>query len=189
MRVRCVIVLAAFLLPLPMMADTTYYYTGTDFTDTTGAYTTSDSINAWFTVASPLPANLNTAGDLDDITALVTAFSFSDGVQTLSNSTPGVQYEFAVVTDVGANIFGWNIGAFISDATSGYTIDEIASSGMSEDGSGFGEDVAFDNYGTDSGATDIPGAWAMTPEPSSIILLLTGMAGIAGVARRKFSRA
>jgi hypothetical protein len=189
MRLRTLALLAAFLLPLPMMADTTYYYTGTDFGVVTGSYTTSDSINGWFSVASPLPANLNNAGGLDDITSEVTAFSFSDGVQTLTNSTPGVQSQFAVVTDNNADIYAWLFGAFIKDA-GGNTIDEIASTGLPPSA----EEYAFINYANDEGITFTSGTWSsssssVTPEPSSLILLLTGMSGIAGVVRRKLSRA
>lgn len=188
MRVQTLAMLAALFLPLPMMADTTYYYTGTDFGLATGSYTTSDSINGWFSVASPLPANLNDAGNLYDITALVTAFSFSDGVQTLTNSTPGVQSQFAVVTDGSADISAWLFGASISDA--GGTIDEIASMGMPP----FAEEYAFIDYSNDEGITLTSGTWSetppsVTPEPSSIVLLLTSMAGFAGITRRKFSRA
>ena len=58
---------------------TTYRYTGNPFTFVSGPYTTSDFVTAMVTLAGPLGANM----PLTDVTP--TAFTFSDGVQTITN--------------------------------------------------------------------------------------------------------
>jgi hypothetical protein len=44
-----------------------------------------------------------------------------------------------------------------------------------------GESITFGSWSTTPSST--------TPEPSSLVLVLTGLSGLAGVARRKFPRA
>jgi hypothetical protein len=47
-------------------------------------------------------------------------------------------------------------------------------------------DDAFNNEGTTSINFTVTGDTATTPEPSGLILLGTGILGLAGAARRKF---
>jgi hypothetical protein len=186
MHVRSLVLLAAFLLPLPMMADTTYTYTGNDFVFATPPYNPSDSITGWFTVATALPDNLNDAGGLYDITSQVTAFSLSDGVQTIDNANASFS-QFGVVTDGNGDLFAWVFGAKVASGT-GATTGLVESEGVA---GGMGNDVADLNSSEAFNAT--PGTWAessssLTPEPSNFLLLLTGLASMAGIARRKLSR-
>ena len=60
---------------------TTYQYTGNPFTFVTGPYTTSDFVTGMVTLAGPLPPNMPSP-------VTPTAFTFSDGVQTITNLTP-----------------------------------------------------------------------------------------------------
>jgi hypothetical protein len=62
-----------------MFADIMYTYTGNPFTDVSGPYTTSDRVTATVTLASPFGPNM----PLTIVTPL--AFSFSDGVQTITD--------------------------------------------------------------------------------------------------------
>ena len=55
----------------------TYTYSGGNFVDVLGDYTTMMRVTGQFTVAVPLAPNL----PFTDITALVTSYSFGDGVQ------------------------------------------------------------------------------------------------------------
>ena len=61
----------------------TYTYTGNPFTTASGTYTTSDFVSGMLTLAGPLAANM----PLTPVTPI--AFSFSDGVQTLTTPPPG----------------------------------------------------------------------------------------------------
>lgn len=86
-------------------ADVTYSYTGKVFTTATPPYTLTDRITGSFTV----PSALSCPGG--DITGQVTAYSFSDGVHTLTNATPFIQVgRFAVFLDCSGNITSWHIG-------------------------------------------------------------------------------
>lgn len=206
MHVRSTVLLLAFCVPLPVVAETTYTYTGNDFSvvGTTAEYesgsnyapgaslyTTSDSVTGWFTVATPLAPDLTGGSFTPD------SFSFSDGIQILTdtNSLGGGQLS----TDASGNIVGWEI-----QVLTGYE-DSVTGEIVMFGGPGFGNgdgplahdtgDIGLNaipdtahNYGF--GESVSSGTWteSATPEPSSIVLLLTGLAGMAGVARRKLSR-
>ena len=60
---------------------TTYEYTGNTFTQVSGPYTTSDFVTALVRLAAPLAPNM----PLTFVTP--TAFTFSDGAQTITNLT------------------------------------------------------------------------------------------------------
>ena len=62
-----------------------------------GAYTPALSQTGSFTTAAPLPGNLNN----QDITALVTSFSFSDGLTTYASGDPQVTMISAQATTTG----------------------------------------------------------------------------------------
>jgi hypothetical protein len=78
---------------------TTYQYTGNPFTEATGPYTTSDFVSAMVTLAGPLAPNFNG-------TVTPTAFTFSDGVQTITNLTSGFTF-FNFVTGPTGQIINW----------------------------------------------------------------------------------
>lgn len=86
-------------------ADTIYTYTGNDFNEVSGPYTTSEFISGYFVLASPLGDNTTTydAGP-------VLSFSFSDGVTTLTNSTPQVSDIFtSLVTNSNGVPIDWEV--------------------------------------------------------------------------------
>jgi hypothetical protein len=107
MRIVAALALAVLAVsPAALLADTyVYTYTGLDFTDASGPYTTSDSVTGSFTLSSALP---------DDLTSFTTiapvSFSFSDGVDTISNTSFDLDGDsFAVETDGSGNITAWSI--------------------------------------------------------------------------------
>lgn len=107
---KYLVFLAAALLQAGAWA-ATYTYTGPNYSagDITnfsscpggsgncGAYTTAMAQGGSFTTAAPLPGNLNGA----DITALVTSFSFSDGLTSYANTDPQVLLSNVTATTTG----------------------------------------------------------------------------------------
>lgn len=97
----CALLLASFC-----SSAATYTYTGVPYaavnnftlcaTGSCGNFTTSMQINASFTTAAPLPANLVAT----DITALITGGSSNDGLTTYLSTNPNLRvYQFVVSTD------------------------------------------------------------------------------------------
>jgi len=80
--------------------DTTYFYTGTNFTIVTPPYTTSDLVTGSITLPTPL------ASDLFFAAIMPPAFSFSDGVQTLSDANTN-HNTFIVSTNAVGDITNW----------------------------------------------------------------------------------
>ncbi len=179
------------LLTLGAQAATTYTYTGVDFSAVFAPpYTTSDHISGSFVVDAPLAANL-------PFTAVTpTAFAFSDGVYTVTNSTLDATSDFAVATDALGNISAWtvSISGTVSVRLGGSTLtDDLLTTnvpagktldfaGLTPPGDG-GSPSALNNVQS--------GTWTMTnvPEPTTGGFLL-GIAGFslfgrcaAGMAR------
>lgn len=106
----CVLILLFFMISKTQA--TTYTYTGPQFDQAFGSYTTMDRVTGSFTTADPLPDNLGNG----DISNLVQSYEFNDGVQTLdeSNSTIIV---FNVSTDSLGNPSTWSITVWAAPVT------------------------------------------------------------------------
>ena len=147
---------------------TTYTYTGNDFTSASAPYTTGDSVQGSFTIAT-LGDNLA----LGPITP--TNFSFTDGVTTYDQTGNGVGY-FDVETDASGSVVVWEIQIF----GHGNTVVDIYNFGTTR----------FDigaNLGTGKeGQSSAAGTWAVgtVPEPSTFVLIPTGLA-LAVLARKR----
>lgn len=83
-----------------------YTYTGPNFTNTFGGYTTNMSVTASITTSTPIPPN-----ETDyNIAGLITSWSMSDGVNTLQ--APGSILSAVVDTDNSGHIVGGRVAAF-----------------------------------------------------------------------------
>jgi hypothetical protein len=93
-----------FTDPSSARADVIYTYTGENFTTVTGPYTKSNFV----TISIDLPAPLQADTSLDLTTKI--SFTISDGVQTISNTSLGVNTDASSVsTNAAAQISTWSI--------------------------------------------------------------------------------
>lgn len=161
-----------------------YTYSGKDFAKVSDPYTTSDAISGTFTLAAPLGDSLNLAS----VTPI--SFNFTDGVQTITDSTDSAAntfFEFS--TNTSGNIDGWNIRIAASVRHATILTDNY--SGNAEDsGVDFSQSPGIEGQNfNDPGTFTQPSVQVgVTPEPSSLMLLGTGALGLAGTIRRKFLR-
>ncbi len=190
------VVPAAFILTMPLMAETIYTYTGNDFTTVTGTgLTTSDSVTGSFALASPLGINLN-GGNL---AASALSFSFTDGPDTITNSTPGVNAcncspTIDIWTDGSGNIINWDVGLTVGNLGSETILTQDYFAGI------FTGTVIRDSGNLDSSGDNTAenlndaGTWTTSnasavPEPGSLWLLGAGLAALTGAIRLKSRRA
>lgn len=180
MRSIPILLVAGSILALPLAADTiTYTYTGNDFEVASGPYTTSDFVSGFFTLTTALGDNL-----VDD-SITPASYSFSDGVQTFSSSSPPSDVTFDVSTNSSGAINGWFI-----DVGSGANFVSTATTPNQEDQGEDGFAGAANNFFAE-------GTWVQTesgggsavPEPSNVGLVGLGLLAMAVVVRRRVSGA
>jgi hypothetical protein len=157
---------------------TTYVYTGNPFTTATGPYTTSDFVTGLVTLAAPFPPNRL----FSSVTPL--AYTFSDGVLTLTEGNSSALYMFAtgpfglptrwIVTVVGLQ------GASIN-TNSGVTAFDRDNVAVFRPEEGVGLNI------------NAPGIWRIAggavPDTGSSLTLLSLSITALGVAARRFKRA
>jgi hypothetical protein len=148
---------------------TTYTYTGNDFTSASAPYTTGDSVQGSFTIAT-LGDNLA----FGQITPL--SFSFSDGVTTY-DQTGATVVDFYVETGATGALVNWLID--LTDLGSDRSI-EVGR--YSED---YGDGEWVGGFATVVAANGEPGVWGTVPEPSTFVLIPTGLLALALLARKR----
>lgn len=177
-----VALVAAFIVAAPRAhAITMYTYTGNPFTDFNplgppNPYTTSDYVHGYFTTAAPLAASLSEY----DITGVVLSWAFNDFADDHLPITSGPPAGFYltdtnVSTDGGGNIIQWKIGVTNGTLPAHY-ISTYATNG-------FATDIDNGDLNAQAGPTawnvNTPGTWTITPEPSALLLVGAGLAGLA----------
>jgi PEP-CTERM motif len=170
-------------------ASVIYDYTGPNFATAVPPYTTSDNITAHITLSAALLPNL------PDTFVTPTAFSFNDGVQTISDQTPGVNLVQVIFsTDMNSHIVDWNLIVRLPTAIPGNT-NTIETQGFPL--AAFFNDTAefFDANGnlTLAFTAANTGQWTIqsqsaVPEPSTWAMMLLGFAGIGFMAYRRKSK-
>jgi PEP-CTERM motif len=183
-RVSAILVLSASTLIAH--ADSIYTYTGQDFTSADGKITTNDFISGSITTTNPLGDNL------DFVLINPVAFSFSDGVDTIDNANASAFDLIQISTNASGAIVDWHIT--LSTATGDVANDVMLING-GPNLAGIVPDGDTDtNFAAGSGRNSVSGVFtsaasvpaAVTPEPSTLALLGTGILGAAGMMRRRF---
>ncbi len=184
-------------------ADTTYTYSGNNFTtfaEACGFGTCvaagGDRLTGFFTLPSPLGA------DLGPTTISPTTFSFTDGVTTFDNNnfSPGFVFgRFQVETNDSGDIATvWDIEA--TQSFTGFGFSTVAGLvPLSLDGDTFAFEFGcnptffqcfsfnIDNPGFWTVTTTASGPPPTTPEPTTFLLLSTGLLGLAPLLRKRFA--
>jgi hypothetical protein len=165
---------------LPLRADFNYSYTGSAYTSTDNAFTTSMSVNGFVTFSSPLAPNLA----LTSITP--TSWGFTDGLLGF-NSFPVESGTFQFGTDAFGNINAWHFEVYFQPPLNWWSITSDSSTGDAATNADFRDffNPVFSTATTETAGTWSPGTPTATPEPASLSLLALGTATLALMLRRK----
>ena len=141
-------------------ADVVYEYSGSNFTSFSGGYTSGDSISGSLVLASALGDNLNLAS------VNPTSFSFSDGIQTISNTSNLASTQFWISTNASGDITGWaiNLHEWWSAGNGQHVIATDFPSPDAYDTAGFVANVGWSPSITAAAYAYQPGVWSQVTE-------------------------
>jgi len=173
-----------FLAIQPASATVTYQYTGSTY-DVSVIGDLNGRIEGTLTFESPLPSN----SPMVDVSDLVVAYAFTDGVHPYIGPRFADTAVFRVETDAGGSIVGWEMSLIRALNVPYHLAITNPSRGPGQfvpelfDHVLFEDDEGFPWVGAESGA---PGTWTFfVPEPSVLTLFGLGMGALAIVTRRR----
>ena len=156
------------------IASVIYTYTGNDYTTAATPYSTSDRITGNFELLAALGDNLSNQ------TVTPIAFSFNDGVETITQATATLYDFLHFNTDAAGNVTQWQVDVLtaietISTVNSGSTVTDEALTGPTY---------------TQARNDGAPGAWSLqpfvpVPEPSTLAGLGSSLFGFMVLRRRR----
>jgi hypothetical protein len=157
---------------------TTYQYTGNPFLTAVGPYTTADFVTGMVTLSAPLAPNMPPLSTVSPI-----SFSFSDGVQTLTNNNSTSTIMSFGTGPTGA-IIAWSISVEAPGALNSITTRANSGFVPTDEGRQLGIGSGF-NFGPPGIWTNVSGV----PDTGSTLSLMTLTLMALGVAARRFQRA
>lgn len=186
MRLPLVVAAALLSTGLAAHADTVLTYQGNNYTDVYKPFTTSEKAVGTVTIPSTLAPDMNGSVQMEPL-----SYSFNDGPDTFTSGAPLNQGFIYLYTDAGGNLidFYLSLDLFVPlsgsnsnyvhtlDVAYGPTLPAQLGTFASEENAGYG-------FSFTQGSLAVATTTAVTPEPSSVALLGTGMLGIAGLIRR-----
>ena len=180
---------------VPAFADTTYTYTGNPFDSFSGNYSCGSecAVSGSFTVANPLASNLPSTvlGGENSILATgfpvsasqVESFSFTDGNTTFDqNNSYFPNSAILIGTDSNGMINDWTVFLQFGPYTNYLYTTNTPGRDISSNQVGY---YPYTTLGT-AFNNDNPGTWSVTdtPEPSSLLMLSSGLIGLGFIRRR-----
>ena len=196
MRINSIVIgLALFVLAQPAAASVvTYNYTGHNFDEfytynASNPYSSADFVTGSFKLAAPLAANLSSSN------VSVLSFSFSDGVETISDTSANLfQQIFQFSTNALGQITSWFILVGTQTSTEQLQIGTLLSDWAAAD---HGTQTvctlgSFPNGCTENtqvrGLVFTPGTFEVAsavPEPATWAMMILGFAGVGFLAYRR----
>lgn len=183
--VTLVAVAVLFLLaPRSLRADTIYSFTSPAYDECTGTYCSGGpyALSFTFDVASVTPLdNLTLFGSGSDVTADVSSFQFTDGSGLEIGENNATAYSFQIATNSSGEMTAWSVWADTEMPGSTQPVFEAVGSNSYTTATY----VDYSMVGTEANPAENLGNWTPMPEPSSLLLLSVGLAGILMMALRK----
>jgi hypothetical protein len=179
LAIVCAAALSA-MVPASSRADTIYTYTGNGFASAISPYTSTDLVSGWIDLLEPLGISVG------PLTITPVSFSFSDGVQTITNNNYNVaSFSFNdFVTSSSGGIVWWYVELFGVPNGGIHTYNSPLYSSYGDYAAGAG------GYAVNYSA---PGTWEVTttPIPAALPLFATGLGalGLLGWRRKRKAQA